>query len=544
MNLITVECIEKLDDYEKDQRKDMGLIGRVQKVEVLENDREHEDGVQRMKVWLEDDMNSDELLSFYLYIEAIGWPRLLMNLLKEPGKWIIVCCNYLELIFSELHDGTHRNGVRLLRESRVIGTDCQLFPLAILNNHGDMMDVSRLESVPADIWDGYDSYLQHKHQLGDNYRVKQVISTKPPTWMKTVSSRTSIDQHQDVTQDGPHVNLTDKKVQKSSTRNNEEEEEEDRLLVQLVDQSILSSKPTNHHYEYTKIDQLQMGTEANVYGIVTCFTEPRRTRGTDMVMTLTLVDTFPVTTELKLVLFRPTIEQLPSIQRVGDIMRCHRLKIQKFERNLQGVLTKGFSCFVVDGRMKSKIEPRMPLTNEGKRPILHFGKNDLRHVLDLRQLMEQYGWKSPGDIDSTFLSSTTPIGELVLGSRTNLMAVLVTFLPGASNDLISILISDFTSNDRLMTDIEALEIQYNKWITAILSKYGPKSLLSVMISGEQVARLIGQKLSIGSVIHFKQVFVRPDKYHGFQLVLDSDLYGSSYELIDDNSIEMVIRLKR
>jgi hypothetical protein len=70
-----------------------------------------------------------------------------------------------------------------------------------------------------------------------------------------------------------------------------------------------------------------------------------------MVMTLTITDqtVSPTAEGIQLIIFRPSLDQLPKIRKMGDILRCHRLKIQKYENIVQGIASRGFSWVVIDG---------------------------------------------------------------------------------------------------------------------------------------------------------------------------------------------------
>ncbi|XP_056429745.1 protection of telomeres protein 1 isoform X2 [Hyla sarda] len=111
-----------------------------------------------------------------------------------------------------------------------------------------------------------------------------------------------------------------------------------------------------HKYVYTPLDQLKEGTLANVFGAVTFFKLPYRSKGTDFCSTITIVDQTNV--KLKCTFFSGNQEALPRIFKIGDIVRFHRIKIQKFNNEFQGISSSGFSALVFDGNVDAPLIPR------------------------------------------------------------------------------------------------------------------------------------------------------------------------------------------
>ena len=89
---------------------------------------------------------------------------------------------------------------------------------------------------------------------------------------------------------------------------------------------------------YTKLADLKANAIVNVYGVVKFFKSPFKTKGSDFVCTLSLVDPSLDSLEqsFKLVLFSKSKETLPSIKSVGDIVRFHHIAVGKFKGELQG----------------------------------------------------------------------------------------------------------------------------------------------------------------------------------------------------------------
>lgn len=51
---------------------------------------------------------------------------------------------------------------------------------------------------------------------------------------------------------------------------------------------------------------------------------------------------------LECVSFQPNVSRLPNVQKVGDIVRLHRIKISNFQGRLQAKSTRGFAAVVFD----------------------------------------------------------------------------------------------------------------------------------------------------------------------------------------------------
>lgn len=100
---------------------------------------------------------------------------------------------------------------------------------------------------------------------------------------------------------------------------------------------------------YTTIVNLQPDTTVNIYGIVKLFKPAWKCRGTDMCSVLVLMD--PTVSEscgLECVSFQPSVSRLPNVQKVGDIVRLHRIKITQYQGRLQGKSSRGFAAVVFD----------------------------------------------------------------------------------------------------------------------------------------------------------------------------------------------------
>ncbi|XP_072003131.1 protection of telomeres protein 1 isoform X2 [Engystomops pustulosus] len=109
-------------------------------------------------------------------------------------------------------------------------------------------------------------------------------------------------------------------------------------------------------YVYTPLDQLKEGTIANVFGVVSFFKLPYRSKGTDFCSVVNIVD--QSNAKLKCMFFSGNQDALPKIYKIGDIVRFHRIKIQKYNNEFQGISSSGFSALVFEGIIDAPLVPR------------------------------------------------------------------------------------------------------------------------------------------------------------------------------------------
>uniref|UniRef100_A0A8P0P6R7 Protection of telomeres protein 1 n=1 Tax=Canis lupus familiaris TaxID=9615 RepID=A0A8P0P6R7_CANLF len=117
----------------------------------------------------------------------------------------------------------------------------------------------------------------------------------------------------------------------------------------------MSLVPTTH-YIYTPLNQLKGGTVVNVYGVVKFFKPPYLSKGTDYCSVVTIVDQTNV--KLTCMLFSGNYEALPIIYKNGDIVRFHRLKIQVYKNETQGITSSGFASLTFEGTLGAPVIPR------------------------------------------------------------------------------------------------------------------------------------------------------------------------------------------
>ncbi|XP_061107947.1 protection of telomeres protein 1 isoform X2 [Conger conger] len=129
-------------------------------------------------------------------------------------------------------------------------------------------------------------------------------------------------------------------------------------------------------YAYVALKDLKAGTIVNVYGVVTFFKQPFRTKGTDYCSTLKITDESDV--KLGCSIFSEKLEDHPQIYKTGDIVRLHRVKMQLFNGAVNGMSTLGFSALTFDGTAGSPVTPRTSSRS------FHFGDEDRQAVERLR----------------------------------------------------------------------------------------------------------------------------------------------------------------
>lgn len=109
-------------------------------------------------------------------------------------------------------------------------------------------------------------------------------------------------------------------------------------------------------YAYTPLNELKAGMVVNVYGVVKFFKPPYLSKGTDYCSVVTIVD--PTNAKLTCLLFSGNYEAHPMIYKNGDIVRLHRLKIQIYKNETQGINSSGFASLTFEGTVRAPITPR------------------------------------------------------------------------------------------------------------------------------------------------------------------------------------------
>ena len=113
-------------------------------------------------------------------------------------------------------------------------------------------------------------------------------------------------------------------------------------------------------YTYTQLRNLEKNSTINIYGVIKFLKPAQRTRGTDYMMLISLVDPSldSFSHKLKCVIFAREKNYLPEQAKIGDIIRMHRLKISEFNDEPQGANAPGFSWLVFDNEEGGPLNPK------------------------------------------------------------------------------------------------------------------------------------------------------------------------------------------
>ena len=115
--------------------------------------------------------------------------------------------------------------------------------------------------------------------------------------------------------------------------------------------TVKRRKVVMREYEYVSLAEVEPNVGSiNLYGVVSRVAAPRKTRGSDWMMSITLRDesSVDISSELRINIFSRQ-DVIPPITREGDIVRVHRLATQTYRGATQGISRKRTSFAVFDG---------------------------------------------------------------------------------------------------------------------------------------------------------------------------------------------------
>ncbi|XP_074645728.1 uncharacterized protein LOC141902003 [Tubulanus polymorphus] len=111
-----------------------------------------------------------------------------------------------------------------------------------------------------------------------------------------------------------------------------------------------SKKKKSVVYNYLKLKEIKKAENVNkrvcCHAVVSNFAPPFKSRGSDWVVNMNIIDESIHPDSLKCRLFIHDEDSLPRIEAVGDTVRLHRLKIVEYLDEIQGQSCPGFSCLV------------------------------------------------------------------------------------------------------------------------------------------------------------------------------------------------------
>ncbi|XP_041650565.1 protection of telomeres protein 1 isoform X2 [Cheilinus undulatus] len=151
-------------------------------------------------------------------------------------------------------------------------------------------------------------------------------------------------------------------------------------------------------YTYVQLGDLKAGPAVSVYGVVTFFKQPYKSRGTDFCSILKIADQSKK--EILCKIFCKKLEDHPKIFRVGDIVRLHGVKPHSYKNSIELLKTFGFSALTFDGVVGRPIEPRTSSSS------FHFDQEDQQRVEELRSWAAGQGFLPP--VSPITLSAVEP----------------------------------------------------------------------------------------------------------------------------------------
>ncbi|GLD91770.1 hypothetical protein PINS_up000303 [Pythium insidiosum] len=112
--------------------------------------------------------------------------------------------------------------------------------------------------------------------------------------------------------------------------------------------------PTGGHatrgspYIYTKLGELIPGN-ANLYGVVVNMSLPKRSDGSDYYMSVQIIDETTPRREdaTQVMVFYPSLDRMPKILYVGDVVRFHKIKINRYQDRIQGICSSRATRYLV-----------------------------------------------------------------------------------------------------------------------------------------------------------------------------------------------------
>ncbi|GAB1610721.1 protection of telomeres protein 1-like [Argonauta hians] len=143
----------------------------------------------------------------------------------------------------------------------------------------------------------------------------------------------------------------------------------------------MPKSPKRKSYHYTPLIGLRPHSIVDVYGIVIFYKLPVKTKGTDYMKIITIVDKSLITRgqKLKCLIFERDERFLPEVK-IGSIVRFHRLRINKHNGELQGVTGRGFSWLVGDYHNEG---PANLVSSHDNYTFTSFDKKKIQELRDL-----------------------------------------------------------------------------------------------------------------------------------------------------------------
>ena len=116
-------------------------------------------------------------------------------------------------------------------------------------------------------------------------------------------------------------------------------------------------------YQYVLIKDVVVGLKTNIAGVVKFFKPCYQSRGTDFCTSFVLVDPSQPEDGINVTAFHKTLDGLPNIQRVGDIVLLRRVKVNTFNESPQAVVFHFSSFHVFNGSLDQSLQPYKSSSN-------------------------------------------------------------------------------------------------------------------------------------------------------------------------------------
>ncbi|XP_057828148.2 protection of telomeres protein 1a [Cryptomeria japonica] len=139
-------------------------------------------------------------------------------------------------------------------------------------------------------------------------------------------------------------------------------------------------------YEYMPIvsAMISVNTKVNIYGVIAEYEQPKPTKGSDMMSTMTIVDMSYPSPGLRLIAFDADSKKLPHVNKIGDIIRLRHVQIEHHNNAVNAVAKKKYSSFLLfEGNSGSSYEPYQ-FSHDGYK----FTDHDKMLISSLRKWLE------------------------------------------------------------------------------------------------------------------------------------------------------------
>ena len=188
------------------------------------------------------------------------------------------------------------------------------------------------------------------------------------------------------------------------------------------------SSPVLPSYQYVPIKDVEIGLKTNIAGVVKFFKPCYQSRGTDFCTSFVLVDPSQPEDGINVTAFHKTLEGLPNIQRVGDIVILRRVKINNFNQSPQAVVFHFSSFHVFNGSLDQPLDPYKSSSNAS---LTEFDKNV---VTKLKQWSAKH----------TSRKLLCKLTDVQPGDRFDMVCHLVSVLPIAAEKSMCLSVCDGT----------------------------------------------------------------------------------------------------